>query len=104
MKWAALLDSAAGEAIRSQLIPAPIVIVGPPRSGTTFLHRAIALHPEVRFLPYFEALEPVAPAGLPPEEMGSTVDPRVFRTDMAMKIIHWLRPLFQQMHVMGAHV
>ena len=73
--------------------------------GTTFLHRALAYHPQIQFLPYFEALESVAPPSLEPENIGDPVhDSRVARTDEAMQAIHLLRPLFDKLMVMGAQV
>ena len=61
MMAAALLDHpGTGAGIRREQVRRPIIIVGPPRTGTTFLHRAIARHPQVQYLPYFEALETIA--------------------------------------------
>lgn len=71
MMLTALLDAVGGEAITSRRITQPIIIVGPPRTGTTFLHRALSRHPDMRFLPYFEALETVAPSTLAPGDIGS---------------------------------
>jgi hypothetical protein len=86
-------------------IPSPIIIVGPPRTGTTFLHLALAKHPDVAFLPYFEALDPVAPPSVAAGDIGVRgKDARVMRTDVAMWIIEWLRPLIGGMHTMGAEV
>ena len=86
-------------------IPSPIIIVGPPRTGTTFLHLALARHPDVAFLPYFEALDPVAPPSVAAGDIGVRgKDARVMRTDVAMWIIEWLRPLIGGMHTMGAEV
>jgi GAF domain-containing protein len=44
-------------------INAPLVIAGLPRTGTTHLHNLLAADPGLRHLPYWEALEPVAPRG-----------------------------------------
>lgn len=94
-----------GEAIRNTPLRRPIVIVGPPRTGTTYLHRLLACHPGTRHLPYFEALESVAPLGLEATRIGEPAhDARVGRTDQAMEFIHLLRPLFSKMHVMGSSV
>jgi hypothetical protein len=51
--------------IFAQPVPAPIVITGLPRSGTTFLHRLLAQHPTLYSAPYWELLQPVGPGGEP---------------------------------------
>ena len=69
----ALLDSPQeGESIRSRLtmLQRPIIIVGAPRTGTTFLHRALSTHPQTKYLPYFEALDTMAPSTLSSEDIG----------------------------------
>jgi hypothetical protein len=40
----------------------PVVIVGLPRTGTSHLHNLLSVHPELRFLPYWEACEPIPAA------------------------------------------
>lgn len=44
-------------------LPAPLVVIGLPRSGTTLLHRLLSLAPEARALRYFEVRHPIAPPG-----------------------------------------
>ncbi len=46
--------------ILDEVIAAPIVICGLPRTGTTHLHNLIASDPALRSLPYWESLEPVS--------------------------------------------
>jgi hypothetical protein len=41
----------------------PLIVAGLPRSGTTFLHRLLALHPEARAIPFFELREPIPRPG-----------------------------------------
>ena len=41
-----------------EIIRAPVVITGLPRSGTTFLHRLLAQHPAHRVLRHWEAMRP----------------------------------------------
>ena len=44
-------------------VPAPLIIAGLPRTGTTHLHSLLAADPGLRSLPYWEAQEPLpAPA------------------------------------------
>lgn len=51
------------EAFATQLVP-PVIVMGLPRSGTTLLHRLLALAPEARPLRYWELRRPLpAPRG-----------------------------------------
>lgn len=46
-----------------QLPHPPLVICGPPRSGTTFLHRCLAaIHPGSTALPFWRLIDPLSPA------------------------------------------
>jgi hypothetical protein len=79
-------------------IAAPIVIVGLPRTGTSHLHNLISSDPALRSLPYWEALEPVLPAGAPDTRRDATV--------VALEMIGKAAPLFERMHEMtvdGVH-
>ena len=84
--------------ILDEVIAAPIVICGLPRTGTTHLHNLMASDPELRSLPYWESLEPVLaererPApGLP--------DPRRARTDLSLSFLETAMPEFRRMHEM----
>ena len=42
---------------------APLIVCGLPRTGTTFLHRLLAALPDLRGLPLWQLVEPVAPRG-----------------------------------------
>ena len=53
------------------MLQRPIIIVGAPRTGTTFLHRALSTHPQTKYLPYFEALDTMAPSTLSYEDIGT---------------------------------
>lgn len=77
--------------IREIPITAPIVIAGMPRTGTTHLHNLIAADPAIRSLPYWEAVEPVAPPG----EQGT--EPRIARTTAALDFVHTAMPHFRRM-------
>ncbi|MDF8334932.1 sulfotransferase family protein [Novosphingobium cyanobacteriorum] len=57
--------------ILDEPIEAPIVIVGLPRSGTTFLQQLLAQHPGLRAVPFWENLAPLPqhdPAIRPPDD------------------------------------
>lgn len=58
--------------IESEPIERPIIICGLPRTGTTHLHNLIAADPALRYLPYWESLEPVATPGRTIRRPGGT--------------------------------
>ena len=76
----------------------PIVICGLPRTGTTHLHNLISSDPALRFLPYWESLEPVLPEAERPA--AGEADPRLARTEAALGIIDEAMPYFERMHEM----
>ena len=85
--------------IRDEPIERPVVIMGLPRTGTTHLHTTLARDDRLRALPYWESLEPIPdPATWPPPD--GKVDPRVKRCAGALKLQHWVMPLFPAMHEM----
>jgi hypothetical protein len=57
--------------------------MGFPRSGTTFLHNLMALHPEARALLRWELVHPVPP----PEALTHATDPRIERTQRALTVL-----------------
>lgn len=75
-------------------VSAPIVIAGLPRTGTTHLHNLLAADPALRYLPYWESIEPF-PA---PAEAGLESDPRIARTEQAVWFMDLAMPLFPLMH------
>jgi hypothetical protein len=79
-------------AIASRELPAPIVIVGLPRTGTTHLHNLLSRLPALRFLPLWESVEPVRSPGCP--------DLRRLRCALRLRQIDYLIPLFRRMHEM----
>jgi hypothetical protein len=79
-------------------VPAPIIVLGLPRTGTTHLHALLAQDPTLRSLPYWESLEPIpdpARRGVAPG-----TDPRRRRCEQALRFQHWVMPLFPAMHEM----
>lgn len=77
-------------------IEAPIVICGLPRTGTTHLHNLLGADPALRSLPYWESLEPVPMPG----EAGLEPDPRLARTEAALRFVNEAMPHFVRMHEM----
>jgi hypothetical protein len=82
-------------------IERPIVIAGLPRTGTTHLQNLIAADPALRFLPYWETLEPVPSPGDEPDADG--VDPRIDRSDAGLVLLDQALPYFQRMYDIGTH-
>jgi hypothetical protein len=74
-------------------IERPIIICGLPRTGTTHLHNLIAADPAIRYLPYWESLEPF-PA--PDEDEQSVRD----RCQAGLDIVNTSMPEFKRMHEM----
>ena len=80
--------------IADEVIDRPIVICGLPRTGTTHLHNLIAADPAIRYLPYWESLEPVGPPD-EPDEQG-----RRDRCSAGLDLIEATMPEFKRMHDM----
>src|SRR5262249_35820689 len=81
-------------------VHAPIVIAGLPRTGTTHLHNMISADPALRFLPYWESIEPVPAAGEPLFGDGSLA-PRTARCDAAIAMAEMWTPELERMHEMS---
>ncbi|UXA17990.1 sulfotransferase [Mycobacterium sp. SMC-4] len=75
-------------------IERPIIICGLPRTGTTHLHNLIAADPGLRYLPYWESLEPFPD----PDEDGE--QPRRDRCAAGLELIETTMPDFKRMHEM----
>ncbi len=84
--------------IRSAEVTAPIVILGLPRTGTTHLHNCLAADPALRFLPYWEALEPISATPVLPGQR----DRRIARAAAAIAVLNRAMPLFPAMHEITA--
>jgi hypothetical protein len=84
--------------ILDEVIAAPIIICGLPRTGTTHLHNLLSADDRLRSLPYWESLEPVlADAERPgPGEP----DPRLARTQQGLDFLDAALPEFRRMHEM----
>ena len=75
-------------------IERPIIICGLPRTGTTHLHNLIAADPAIRYLPYWESLEPFPAPG--EQDPG----PRRDRCAAGLDIVEQSMPEFKRMHEM----
>jgi hypothetical protein len=74
-------------------IERPIIICGLPRTGTTHLHNLIAADPNLRYLPYWESLEPFPAPGEPDEA-------RRDRCSAGLDLVDTSLPDFKRMHDM----
>jgi len=86
--------------VERERIERPIVIAGLPRTGTTHLFNLLAQDPGLRWLPYWESLEPIPDPRERPGPGGR--DPRLARAERALAFLHRLMPLFPAMHEMTA--
>jgi hypothetical protein len=75
-------------------IERPIIICGLPRTGTTHLHNLMAADPALRYLPYWESLEPFPG----PDEPDPT--PRRERCAAGLELVATSMPEFRRMHDM----
>lgn len=75
-------------------IERPIIICGLPRTGTTHLHNLLAADPGLRYLSYWESLEPF-PAPDEPGDQG-----RRDRCAAGLDIVNTSMPEFKRMHDM----
>lgn len=80
--------------ITEAAIDRPIVICGLPRTGTTHLHNLIAADPALRYLPYWESLEPFPAPGDAGERS------RRERCQAGLDLIDASMPEFKRMHEM----
>ena len=71
-----------------------------PRSGTTHTHNLLSADPQLRSLPYWEALEPVPTPGEEPGPDGE--DPRIARAHSLVAQTQDALPYFKRMHEMHA--
>jgi hypothetical protein len=74
-------------------ITRPIIICGLPRTGTTYLHNLIAADPNLRYLPYWESLEPFPAPG---EDDSARRD----RCSTGLELVNESMPEFKRMHDM----
>lgn len=72
-------------------IPAPVVILGPMRSGTTRLHRLLACDPRFAHTRLFESLSPVPVRG------------RVLKARASLAAIRRFNPALSAIHPMAVH-
>ena len=75
-------------------VPAPIFVVGLPRTGTTALSHLLAQDPDTRSLRVWESAQPVPP----PETATEHSDPRIAEAEQGLAALHQLSPQLAAMH------
>jgi hypothetical protein len=80
--------------IERQAVPAPVFIVGLPRTGTTALSHLLAQDPATRSLRVWESAEPVPP----PETATEHSDPRIEAATKQLEAMRQLSPRLAAMH------
>lgn len=81
--------------IMQQAISRPLFVVGLPRSGTTLMQRLLCCHPGARYLPFWEAHEPV-----PRQAMRSSADTqrRMAAGRAAVRTLNRVAPSLKRVH------
>lgn len=95
--------------IQARPIAAPVVVVGPMRSGTTRLHRLLAADARFAHLKMYETVSPVpSPKGLngqkgPPTQLLNGHDPRPRTAAKYLGLLHRANPITAIVHPTGPH-
>jgi hypothetical protein len=82
--------------IEDEVIERPIIVAGLPRTGTTHLFNLLSQDASLRWIPYWESLEPIPDPNDKPGKDGR--DPRIKRGEGTLKFLNWIMPLFNAMH------
>jgi hypothetical protein len=80
--------------IAQNKIDRPIFIAGLPRTGTTHLHNLLSQCAQLRYLPLWQTLHPIAP-------LPGSADRRRRAADLAVNATDFIIPLFRRMHAMA---
>ncbi len=80
-------------------LPAPIVIIGLPRTGTTLLQHLLAQDPAHRVLRNWEATTPA-----PPPRARDDDDPRIRASERGMKLLDYLAPDARALHPVASRL
>jgi hypothetical protein len=75
-------------------VPAPVFVVGLPRTGTTALSHLLAQDPDTRSLRVWESAQPVPP----PESASEHTDPRIETAAKQLEAMRQLSPRLAAMH------
>ncbi len=86
--------------IERDAVPAPLVITGLGRSGTTFLHELLACDPGTRVPRLWEMMYPVPP----PQAATYESDPRIAAAHREISIMDEIVPAFPSMQEVAGHL
>jgi hypothetical protein len=90
--------------IEEEKIERPIIVAGLPRTGTTHLFNLLSQDAALRWMPYWESLEPFPDPSEKLDRNGR--DPRIARGAKTLRFLERIMPLFNAMHeftVEGPH-
>lgn len=90
--------------IEDEKIDHPIIVAGLPRTGTTHLFNLMSQDASLRWIPYWESIEPFPDPSQKPGRDGR--DPRIARGAKTLQFLEKIMPLFIAMHeftVEGPH-
>jgi hypothetical protein len=90
--------------IEDEKIERPIIVAGLPRTGTTHLFNLMSQDASLRWIPYWESIEPFPDPSDKPGRDGR--DPRIARGAKTLQFLEKIMPLFIAMHeftVEGPH-
>jgi hypothetical protein len=93
-------DRAQHPDIAREEVRRPLVILGMPRSGSTFLHGLLAQDPAHRVPLHWELRFPSPP----PDRATRATDPRIARAARHIRWFHRLAPEFKKIHPVGAEL
>ncbi len=82
--------------ILSTELPAPVFIIGLPRTGTTALHQLMSQDKRSRTIPYWESFDPIPPNEGP--------DRRVAKVDKMLRQLEQFSPDYHAIHPMTAEM
>ncbi len=84
--------------IAEERIERPIIVIGLPRSGTTFFHNLLSADPANRSPATWEIMFPSPP----PDEAGFETDPRIGQAEAAMEFAGFMNAELQSIHPFDA--
>jgi hypothetical protein len=87
----------ADPSIAETALPAPVFVIGIPRSGTTFIHHLLSHDPANRVIPYWESFAPLPPSEGPDPD-GSI---RAAKVDTMLAQLRMMMPEYQAIHPMS---